>query len=172
MPLELSKELIRCERLVHHPVMAINDQNDKYDNNDDIITDEPLTDYEFESIIRMHERAMVLAKQDATLAGMIRNFMSVLDPTVRHVLDGKTSEEKVQRREAVNKKLIGLRQELEKPNWKINGFKASVTILLQEEQADIDTECSHGNTLLSGFCMGPELTETISDSDQYEAIMF
>jgi ankyrin repeat protein len=96
-------------------------------------------------------------------------LQSIVDPTVRYVLDSETSEKNWQkRREAANKKL--LHQEIHESSWNIHTFKAHITILLREEYVDINTQYRWGGgTLLSRLCKSRNM---MSHTDQQDAIMF
>jgi hypothetical protein len=124
----------------------------------------PLNDFEFNYMKHIHERAMEMAKENGTLAGIMRYYINVMGSEMRNVLDSETPE----RRKIANKKLLRLICKTRQSHWNLQGFMAYVTILIEQDHADINTKSSGGKTLLYKMCQATNL----SDSDQYDVIMF
>jgi hypothetical protein len=99
--------------------------------------------------------------------------MTTMDIGMKEVLKLETHEVNLQRQTTANMKLVDLRHGFNQRNWNIHRFMATVTILIEQDHADINTTSYKGNTLLAYLCCCCCCDETMmSDSDQYAAIMF
>jgi hypothetical protein len=127
-------------------------------------TDDPLFDFEMDVMNRTYERVVALAEQNGTIASGLRNYMNILNIEIRIVLDFETPE----RREKANKELVSLAFKIQQSRLGIHAFRATVTVLLQQDNVNINATSSYGRTLLFKICRATN----ISHSYQYDAIMF
>jgi hypothetical protein len=98
------------------------------------------------------------------------------------VLNDETFEKKLQRKEEANEKIFNLGWDTHHRTWKIHEFIATVSMLIHQDNTDINTEYHEQRykggpilcvyNILSVLCCRSVATEGMSDSDQYDAIMF
>jgi hypothetical protein len=116
----------------------------------------------------LHERGIAKAKQKkgGNLASIFRFYTGVLDSKIRNFV--KNESEISEKRKKANRKLLHLVYKLRQSDCNLQFFKAHVTILLQQDKADINVQFANGKTLLATICEEAE----ISDQNQYNVILF
>jgi hypothetical protein len=126
---------------------------------------------------QMNVRAVVLAERNGKVAALIRSYLSRLDSEMSKVLNAQSLDMKLQRREEANEKLLRLAFHTNQLTWMIQNFVAMVTMLIQQDHADINNESFEESSIprvcniLSVISSCRVGTVGMSDSDQYDAIM-
>jgi ankyrin repeat protein len=133
-----------------------------------------MNDIEYTAINRIFGKAMAMTKRDddGKYATIIRKHAKLMMEELGNDFDVEMAQEQRQlyeeRQAEANRQLFKLVKKKGQPNWNLQSFMETVTNLIQQQNADINTKDKYGNTLLSYFCFTAKLT----DQDQSDAITF